>query len=207
MPKDLFFTLSQEKQLRIIEAAIEEFSKVIYHDASINQIIKNAEISRGSFYQYFEDKDDLYFYIIENVTKSAVNSGFADDTETMPRSVIEASRELLLFNLNLLADEHYKGLFKNLYLSMNQQLQQKFKSIINKTKMDVLKNKFNISAIDSEIDSRYIKELMNILEMINRDLLTMKIVNNMDDNSILELYDFRIQVLYNLSNYSEKADK
>lgn len=199
MPKDLFFALSQEKQSRIIEAAIEEFSKVIYHDASINQIIKNAEISRGSFYQYFEDKDDLFFYIIETIIRAAVNSGTMDNVKTMPNSIIAASRELLLFNLKLLADEHYNGLFKNLYLSMNQQLQQKFKSIINKTKMDVLKTKFNISASDSEIDSRYVQELMNILELINRDLLTMKIVNNMDDASILEIYDFRIEVLCKLS--------
>lgn len=199
MPKDLFFALSQEKKTRIIEAAIEEFSKVIYHDASINQIIKNAEISRGSFYQYFEDKDDLFFYIIETIIRAAVNSGTMDNVKTMPNSIIAASRELLLFNLKLLADEHYNGLFKNLYLSMNQRLQQKFKSIINKTKMDVLKTKFNISASDSEIDSRYVQELMNILELINRDLLTMKIVNNMDDASILEIYDFRIKVLCKLS--------
>ncbi len=199
MPKDLFFALSQEKQSRIIEAAIEEFSKVIYHDASINQIIKNAEISRGSFYQYFEDKEDLFFYIIETIIQAAVNSGTMDNVKTMPNSIIAASRELLIFNLKLLADEHYNGLFKNLYLSMNQQLQQKFKSIINKTKMDVLKTKFNIYAADSEIDSRYVQELMNILELINRDLLTMKIVNNMDDASILEIYDFRIEVLCKLS--------
>jgi len=203
MPKDLFFTLSQEKQSRIIEAAIGEFSKVTYHDVSINQIIKNAEISRGSFYQYFEDKDDLYFYILENIIQSVVNSGTIDNVKPMPHSIISVNRELLLFNLKLLADEHYKRLFKNLYLSMNQQLQQKFKNIINKTKMKVLKTKINISAADSESDSRYVKELMNILEMINRDLLTMKIVNNMDDNSILETYDFRIQVLCNLSKYRE----
>jgi hypothetical protein len=70
-----------------------------------------------------------------------------------------------------------------------------------------LKTKFNILAAASEIGNRYVKELMNILEMINRDFLTMKIIDNMDDDSIFENYDFRIQVLYDLSKYKEKVNK
>ena len=34
--------------------------------ASINQIIQNADISRGSFYTYFEDKQDVVRYIFED---------------------------------------------------------------------------------------------------------------------------------------------
>ncbi len=65
MPTKTFFNLSREKQDKIITASRNEFSKHSFYDASINRIIKDAEISRGSFYLYFENKEDLFLYILE----------------------------------------------------------------------------------------------------------------------------------------------
>jgi AcrR family transcriptional regulator len=65
MPKNTFLNLNREKQNRIVEAAIDEFSSNPYEIASINQIVKNSDIAKGSFYQYFENKEDLYRYIID----------------------------------------------------------------------------------------------------------------------------------------------
>lgn len=64
MPKDTFFNLAEEKRNLILEAAFSEFENNNYEQASINQIVKNTGISKGSFYQYFEDKKDLYKYIL-----------------------------------------------------------------------------------------------------------------------------------------------
>lgn len=44
-----------------------EFSEHGYQESSISSIIKKAKIPRGSFYQYFEDKLDLYKYVVEQV--------------------------------------------------------------------------------------------------------------------------------------------
>ena len=64
MPKKTFFNLPEFKRNHIIDAAMEEFAKAPYQDISINHLIKCMEIPTGSFYQYSEDKKDLYFYII-----------------------------------------------------------------------------------------------------------------------------------------------
>ena len=64
MPTQRFLNLKEEKKKVILEAAVHEFSRVPYSSASINQIIKEADISRGSFYTYFEDKDDLMRYLL-----------------------------------------------------------------------------------------------------------------------------------------------
>ncbi len=66
MPRETFKHLSNEKQQAILEAAKKEFSLMSFHEASINKIIKDAGISRGSFYMYFEDKEDLYYTITEH---------------------------------------------------------------------------------------------------------------------------------------------
>ena len=68
MPKDTFKNLNEDKKQRIFDAAIQEFSTCSFSDASINQIIKTAGIPRGSFYQYFNDKEDLYLYMIEEIS-------------------------------------------------------------------------------------------------------------------------------------------
>ena len=63
MPSERFLKLSEEKQKRIMQAAMDEFARVPFENVSINKIIQEADISRGSFYTYFEDKRDLLAYI------------------------------------------------------------------------------------------------------------------------------------------------
>lgn len=65
MPKGTFFNLPDEKRERITEAAIDEFAEYSYEGASITRIVDNANIAKGSFYQYFEDKKDLFKHIID----------------------------------------------------------------------------------------------------------------------------------------------
>ncbi|WP_148132748.1 TetR/AcrR family transcriptional regulator [Candidatus Formimonas warabiya] len=69
MPKDTFYNLSDEKKKRIFDAAMQEFSNRRFSDASLNQIVKAAKIPWGSFYQYFNDKEDIYLYMLEEIAK------------------------------------------------------------------------------------------------------------------------------------------
>lgn len=64
MPKKTFYNLSREKKDRILDASSHEFSSNPYDLASINNIVKNADIAKGSFYQYFDNKEDLYRYVV-----------------------------------------------------------------------------------------------------------------------------------------------
>lgn len=66
MPTERFLNLPEEKRLRVYQAAFDELSRVPYDELSINQIIRKADIPRGSFYQYFENKEDLLVYMMES---------------------------------------------------------------------------------------------------------------------------------------------
>lgn len=59
MPKETFLNLSKEKQNKILNAAKKEFERVSLEQALIKNIVEEAGIARGSFYQYFESKEDL----------------------------------------------------------------------------------------------------------------------------------------------------
>lgn len=65
MPKQTFYNLPTEKRDMIVQAAMEEFAVNTFHRATIDNIVKGAGIPKGSFYQYFENKEDIYKYILE----------------------------------------------------------------------------------------------------------------------------------------------
>ncbi len=59
-----FKNLSKEKQERILEAAQNEFSRVPFSQAQISNIVREAKIPRGSFYQYFDDPAQLFSILL-----------------------------------------------------------------------------------------------------------------------------------------------
>lgn len=64
LPKETFFNLPDDKRQRIIDAALDEFASQPYHQASLSRIVAKADIAKGSMYQYFANKFDLYLYLI-----------------------------------------------------------------------------------------------------------------------------------------------
>jgi len=62
-PLKTFQNLSKPKQKRITRAAVEEFSEKGFTGASINAIVKNLGIAKGSIFQYFGDKQGLFLFV------------------------------------------------------------------------------------------------------------------------------------------------
>ena len=69
MPTTTFFNLPEEKKKRVINAAVDEFAQNGYTKSSITRMVNKAEIAKGSFYQYFEDKEDLYRHILKKAVE------------------------------------------------------------------------------------------------------------------------------------------
>ncbi len=68
MPKPTFLNLPEEKRRAVTEAAADEFARYGFKAASINRIVANSGISKGSFYQYFEDKLDVFKHLMDALT-------------------------------------------------------------------------------------------------------------------------------------------
>ncbi len=62
--KEKFLKLDEEKQKRIIHAALKEFAEKGYEQASTNQIVKEAGIGKGMLFYYFETKEKLFNYLV-----------------------------------------------------------------------------------------------------------------------------------------------
>lgn len=62
MPKETFFNLPIEKQEKVMRSAISEIIKYGFDKANVGNIAKNAGVAKGSLYQYFENKRELFLF-------------------------------------------------------------------------------------------------------------------------------------------------
>jgi AcrR family transcriptional regulator len=60
MARPRFANLDLDTRHRILETAAEEFAARGFDGVSLNQLIDRLEMSKGSFYYYFDDKADLF---------------------------------------------------------------------------------------------------------------------------------------------------
>ena len=147
MPSDTFLRLNDEKKKKLIDASFKEFSLYNFNDVSINRIIKEAGISRGSFYMYFVDKKDLYFYLLEQHLEMLINN--------MKNDLIKNKGDLFKMFQNNIKEEFNS--FKNNNINFFK------KSLENVTIMEESKKTFGFR------DKRLLRELIpNInLELLN----------------------------------------
>lgn len=61
----------KEKELKILNAAIVHFEKDGYHAAKISDIAKTANVGKGTVYEYFTSKQDLFDQMVMFILKSS----------------------------------------------------------------------------------------------------------------------------------------
>jgi AcrR family transcriptional regulator len=98
--KDAFDKLPPEKRDRILRVAVEEFANNGFENTSIQQIAKKSEISVGSVYKYFENKETLFSMVVR-VGLSSLEEllvGLADSSEDIIIKAETIIRALLAFS-------------------------------------------------------------------------------------------------------------
>ena len=104
MPKETFFNLDPSKQQRIIQASVDEFAQYTFEEAKLSRIIKAAGIPRGSFYQYFEDKEDLFEHLFNVIGQEKI--AYLGNDVNNPKEIpfIELFRKLMKSGLKFASD-------------------------------------------------------------------------------------------------------
>ncbi len=166
MPKSTFYNLNDEKREKIEKALRNEFSKNLFEKTSISNIIEEAQIPRGSFYQYFEDKEDALKHIIK--------SFLAKEKEEIKKLLIKNAGDIFVTTLDLYSyfvdksyDETEKRLFQNIMNKLRNENVNIFDSIeLKKFKSlkDIDENNCYINTdllnIDNENDIIYILKIL-----------------------------------------------
>ncbi|PIO87443.1 hypothetical protein B8A32_09990 [Loigolactobacillus backii] len=129
VPTSTFFNLTEAKKQRLLTAAHAEFSRVPLHEASINRIIQQAKISRGSFYQYFSDKMDLFGYDFIQVHKRQQDD-FYQTLIAVKGDFFLAIRTFIDKNLIDFTSGSENAYFRNVFLSLSFTESQRLRKVI-----------------------------------------------------------------------------
>jgi TetR/AcrR family transcriptional regulator len=104
-----FLNLELEKQDRIINAAIKEFAQKGYDKASTNEIVKEAEISKGLLFHYFKNKKQLFLFLV-NYCYETVADLFYQKFSFTEVDFFKRMRQSVIIKMEL--SERYPDIFK-----------------------------------------------------------------------------------------------
>ncbi|MBC7195225.1 MAG: TetR/AcrR family transcriptional regulator [Caldisericia bacterium] len=137
------------KKEKIFEEALKLFLEKGFNETSIEDITKNASISKGSFYTYFKSKEEL----LENIVKELLNNvenRFYLLIQKEKKEPLEYLIDFFNFNISL-ANEYSssvltilrdigfspKSVRENLRESLIKELKEKIKKFVSLFKKDV----------------------------------------------------------------------
>lgn len=78
-----------QKRKKIIDKAWELFAKNGYEETKIEDITRELGVSKGSFYTYFETKDELLYEILGKIKKKIVEALETINTNQKPEKILE----------------------------------------------------------------------------------------------------------------------
>jgi AcrR family transcriptional regulator len=88
MPTETWWNLPPDKRARVTNAAMVEFGRRGFSAGSLNVIAREADIAKGSLFQYFNDKLDMFTTVceagIETIRDAALEGVDVDNDEFFP---------------------------------------------------------------------------------------------------------------------------
>lgn len=201
MPKDTFLNLPDEKKKNIYSAALEEFANKSYEKVSITNIVNNSNISKGSFYQYFEDKADLYKYIMNNIAEEKqfyLNDvlDIQDDIDFFDfiRVLFEKGIEFAASNPNMskIADRFMKSTPENIKYELMHDMSHKADNIFR----PLIENAIMKKQLRSDIDIDFTSYMLtSVSRSVSEYYLYKSSGEDLDMSEILLLADQMLSVL------------
>lgn len=197
MPKQTFFHLPKEKQDTLIQAAKKEFARVPLHEATIANIIKDAKIPRGSFYQYFEGKEDLYYHLLNQISKNN-SERFATALKDNNGDIFETFIDTFKFLIQNHRNLEYKNFYKYAFLNMNYKIENIIANNIykenRKNQYLALINLINTENLILEEDQE-LHHLIRMIIAITIHNLIQVFVKDLTEEAALKSYHNQIELL------------
>ena len=185
MISQTFLNLKQEKKDRIIKAAKKEFSRVPLEKALVSNIIRDSGIPRGSFYQYFENIDDLFVYIIDTMYKESLSRFRGSMEET--GNYFDALKEEFYRVLTILENGENRQFNMNIYMSFINSSYSNSKML---EEMNQLKIKEESDSIPKEIkDLPNSRIFLGLIEMANITCLNEFILKGRGKEEVFTEYE------------------
>lgn len=197
MPTSTFMNLPDSKRQKIISAAIQEFSMYSFDKVSINRIIKEAGISRGSFYMYFQDIYDLALFLIQGIKQKI----FSDSSIFKTQKEISLEEFILEYHgivYDYYNQEVYRNMVKNILIYFQGRQEEELETLKGKMpQRDDIKRLLPYIAKNSFQDKSD-ENILNVLEMALatfREVMFISFIRKLDKEQSREVLIRKLEIL------------
>ena len=158
-----FMNLEDEKRERIINAALGEFAQKGYKNASTNEIVNKANISKGLLFHYFNNKKGLFLFLLDYSKDIFVNE-FYEKFNMDETDIIKRFRQISILKIKLI--RKYPDMYDFLLSSMTDdsaeikyELDNVYKNIIDDFYQKLTTN-LDTSVIKNGLDIKRVSEII-----------------------------------------------
>lgn len=169
-----FLSLNPEKQERILNAALKEFALKGYENASTNEIVKSAGISKGLLFHYFKNKKELYLFLYNHFTHVMVED-FFNELDLSERDIFERMKTLMILKNKLMAK--HPEVF-DFTVAASMETAKEVKEILNNTNTELIQASY--SRLFDNIDITMFKDGVDIQRAINIIMWTLQGFSNQE---------------------------
>ncbi|WP_113927771.1 TetR/AcrR family transcriptional regulator [Bacillus sp. P14.5] len=158
-----FFSLEQEKQDRILNAALREFAQKGFKNASTNEMVKDANISKGLLFHYFNNKKDLYLFLFDHFVqllidkmKREVDWGIRD---IFDRHMEMSSVKIKMFQQYPHVFDYFNGIFFEEDPVIQHELEERKQEFLSKNYKEMMQD-IDTSKFKEGVDVEKVKDII-----------------------------------------------
>jgi TetR/AcrR family transcriptional regulator len=169
-----FLSLHPEKQERILNAALKEFAQKGYENASTNEIVKSAGISKGLLFHYFNNKKELYLFLYNHFVVVLAEE-FFNELDFTERDIFERLKNLMKLKSRLMI--RHPEVF-NFMMKATLEEAEEVSSVLDSTTTELMQASYN--RLFENIDLSNFREGTEIGRIINIIMWTLEGFSNQE---------------------------
>ena len=163
-----FLNLKPEKQEKILEAAIKEFADKGFEKASTNEIIREAGISKGILFHYFQNKKNIFLFVFDYYVEVCMEE-FYKKVDLEEKDFFQKLRQISCFKLELV--HKYPAIFRFFEVAIGEEASE-VKSEIEKRKKKLTDSSY--SKVFNNIDMSKFADGVDVSRAINIIMWTLE---------------------------------
>lgn len=193
---------SFERREELLNAALIEFGDYGYDQASLNNILKRAEISKGTFYYHFKNKEELYLYLYDILAKEKMDffnknidpGDFNKDIFTLLKIMSKVGMEFARYRPEI--DRFSSSYLKDLNNPILDKIKEKYDLADNNYFDSFIDRAYERGELREDLPRKFIKNMINYL-----------LTNLHEITKVIDIDEYAIEVNYLIEFFKDGLGK
>ena len=198
MALNSFYNLKDKKKDSILHAVSSCLRKTSYDNLSVNDIVIEADISRGSFYNYFVDKNDAIVTLVESKLKKYFDK-YVEAIKDSNNDLFKGTKKLYYEIKDILEDEINITIMRNMKFFM-EIISQALHSNNHKKNIKDFADWLLANTNEGKTVLKQKSKMLNVIDMILTlimESIFIQIQMKADHEMNVNNFDFKLDIIKN----------